>query len=171
MASLTAVLLLASVLPAGAHPHVARWWQYDLETWTQSWKSEPSLRHDDKQWQRENPDADNHAIRTHRKDLTDRYRQMHYHDAAGTQQGKASWFSAKHGYCTPNTSGFYAASRTLPCGTKVSVRAGDRYVIVTIEDRGPYVGGRILDLSKSAYRKLAPLGTGTVSVTATRLRG
>ena len=44
-------------------------------------------------------------------------------------------------------------------------------MIVTIQDRGPYVSGRILDLSKAAFRKLAPLGSGVISVTATRLRG
>ena len=170
VAALSVVLLLAMLLPAGAFPHTARWWQYDLDTWSHSWKSVPALAHADNRWSRRNPDATNAEVNAEHDRLTKRYLSMHFHQAAGVQRGKASWFSASHGYCTKNTSGYYAASRSLPCGTKVSVRSGDRYVIVTIQDRGPYVGGRILDLSKAAFQKLAPLGSGVINVTATRLR-
>lgn len=170
VAALTAVLLLTALAPAGAHP-LARWWQYEMETWTHTWKSVPKLRHADNRWHNNNPDAVDADVRNWHNSLTDRFRQRNFNRASGTQRGQASWFSASHGYCTPRTTGYYAASRTLPCGTRVSVRSGDRYVIVTIQDRGPYVSGRILDLSKAAFRKLAPLGSGVISVTATRLRG
>ena len=171
VAALTAVLLLAAVLPAGAFPHLPRWWQYDQQTWDHSWKSEPSLRHAEHQWMRANPDASDAEVEAFRQKLADEYLAMHFHEASGVRRGQASWFSASHGACTSHTSGYYAASRTLPCGTRVSVRAGDNYVIVTIQDRGPYVGGRILDLSKAAFEELAPLGSGVVNVTATTLKG
>lgn len=167
--AMTAIVLLMSLAPARAYP-VSRWWQYDMETWTQTWKSVPTLRHADNRWHRANPEATDPEIRDWHGSLTERFRGRNFNRAAGTQRGKASWYSASHGYCTPHTTGYYAASRTLPCGTRVSVRSGDRYVIVTIQDRGPYVSGRILDLSKGAFRKLAPLGSGVVNITATTLR-
>ena len=52
----------------------------------------------------------------------------------------------------------------------LSPRTDYANVIVTIEDRGPFVSGRILDLSKAAFRRLAPLGAGVVNVKATVLR-
>ena len=175
VAALTAVLLLATLVPAtlvpaGASSRPARWWQYDLDTWSHTWRSVPTLVRADKRWNRKHPDATNAEVSAYEQTLANRYLSMHFHQSAGVQRGKASWFSASHGYCTKNTSGYYAASRTLPCGTQVSVRSGDKYVIVTIEDRGPYVSGRILDLSKSAFRVLAPIGSGVINVTATRLR-
>jgi len=128
VAALTAVLLLASLVPAGAF-------------------QQPAQR------------------------SSERYLSKQRDQAAGVLRGKASWFSASHGYCTKHMSGYYAASRTLPCGTRISVSSGGRSVVVTIQDRGPYVSGRILDLSKTAFRKLAPLGSGVITVTATRLSG
>jgi rare lipoprotein A len=46
--------------------------------------------------------------------------------------------------------GLTAAHRTLPFGTKIKVTLGPRSVIVKITDRGPYVAGRGIDLSKAA---------------------
>src|SRR5205823_3569678 len=63
------------------------------------------------------------------------------------------------------------ASRTLPCGSLVSVRSNGRYVLVHILDRGPYgSSSRIIDLSPSAFRQLAPLGAGVIYVHVVRLR-
>lgn len=169
-AALTVTLILATLLPAGASTRTAKWWQYDPGTWSHSWKSVAMLRHEDNQWRRANPDATDAQIQAFHQQLTDTYLSMHFHEASGVQRGTASWYSASHGACTSHTSGYYAASTTLPCGTEVSVRAGDKYVIVTIQDRGPYVGGRILDLSKAAFQALAPLGSGVVNVTATTLK-
>ena len=45
-----------------------------------------------------------------------------------------------------------AAHRSLPFGTKVRVTHGSRSVVVTINDRGPFIRGRVLDLSKGAAR-------------------
>ncbi|HEX6263301.1 MAG TPA: septal ring lytic transglycosylase RlpA family protein, partial [Actinomycetota bacterium] len=42
-----------------------------------------------------------------------------------------------------------------------------RSVWVTIDDRGPYIDGRIIDLSDDAFLQLAPLGAGTINVRIT----
>lgn len=64
-----------------------------------------------------------------------------------------------------------AAHRSLPFGTKVMVtdqRTG-RQVQVTINDRGPFVGGRIIDLSKAAATELGFRNRGTTSVCLSQL--
>lgn len=59
-----------------------------------------------------------------------------------------------------------AAHRTLPLGSKVRVinRDNDRSVIVRINDRGPYVGGRCLDLSSAAMQAVGGIGSGVIPV-------
>jgi rare lipoprotein A len=58
-----------------------------------------------------------------------------------------------------------AAHRTLPLGTVVDVATlDDRHVIVRINDRGPYVSGRVIDLSRRAAIELGMLRAGTVDV-------
>jgi rare lipoprotein A len=59
-----------------------------------------------------------------------------------------------------------AAHRTLPIGSTVKVTDLDtgKSVVVTINQRGPYVDGRIIDLSNEAFQQLAPLGAGTIRV-------
>ena len=69
-----------------------------------------------------------------------------------------AWFEAD---------GFTAASRTLPFGTKLRVCRGARCVNVVVTDRGPYIGGRVLDLSRGAARVLGMIGSGVSTVTAT----
>ncbi len=56
-----------------------------------------------------------------------------------------------------------AAHRTLPFGTKLLVRnpKNDKSIVVTINDRGPFVGNRVLDLSKYAAKKLSIVRSGT----------
>jgi resuscitation-promoting factor RpfB len=73
------------------------------------------------------------------------------------QTGVASWY---------HRSGLTAAHRTLPFGTQVKVTnlANGRSVTVVIDDRGPYIAGRIIDLSDAAYARLAPLSSGTINV-------
>lgn len=77
--------------------------------------------------------------------------------SGSVQVGQASWY---------HRSGMTAAHRTLPFGTvvKVTNRANGRSVTVTINDRGPYVAGRIIDLSDDAFARLAPLGAGVIDV-------
>jgi rare lipoprotein A len=59
-----------------------------------------------------------------------------------------------------------AAHPTLPLGTKVKVTHIDnkQSVIVTINDRGPYAKGRIIDLSKSAFGTISDLNKGVIFV-------
>jgi rare lipoprotein A len=79
-----------------------------------------------------------------------------------TQIGTASWYGkAFHGRQTANGETydmfqFTAASRTLPLGTlaKVTNLRTGKWVIVRVNDRGPYVGNRIIDLSYGAAQML-----------------
>ncbi|MEV3923352.1 septal ring lytic transglycosylase RlpA family protein [Actinomadura coerulea] len=59
-----------------------------------------------------------------------------------------------------------AAHKTLPMGSKVRVtnKNNDRSVVVRINDRGPYAGGRCLDLSKAAMKKVGGTGSGVIPV-------
>lgn len=59
-----------------------------------------------------------------------------------------------------------AAHKTLPMGSKVRVtnRGNGQSVIVRINDRGPYVGGRCLDLSKAAMVSVGGTGSGVIPV-------
>lgn len=59
-----------------------------------------------------------------------------------------------------------AASRTLPLGTRVHVtnRSNDRQVTVRINDRGPYHGNRIIDLSRRAAQELRMIDAGVARV-------
>lgn len=62
--------------------------------------------------------------------------------------------------------GLTAAHKTLPLGTKIRVtnpRTGAS-VLLTVTDRGPYVGRRELDLSRAAAREVGILGSGVASV-------
>jgi rare lipoprotein A len=63
---------------------------------------------------------------------------------------------------------FTAAHRTLPFGTRLKVtdRKTGRSVEVTVNDRGPFTRGRVLDLSLAAAKELHMLGRGLVRVTA-----
>jgi rare lipoprotein A len=65
-----------------------------------------------------------------------------------------------------NPSEMTAAHRSLPFGTKVLVEnlSNGRSVVVRINDRGPFVGGRIIDVSKAAASVLGMLGSGTAQV-------
>lgn len=70
--------------------------------------------------------------------------------------------------CGPplRNAGLTAAHRTLPCGSKVRVTndRNGRSVVVTVTDRGPYVRGRVIDLSLGAARALGFSGLTRVSI-------
>jgi rare lipoprotein A len=76
----------------------------------------------------------------------------------GTASYYANWFAGRTmADGTPmNPNGGNAASRTLPLGTvaRVTNLATQRSAIVTIRDRGPYVNGRIVDLSPATARAI-----------------
>jgi rare lipoprotein A len=88
----------------------------------------------------------------------------------GAQSGIASVYSVESGSTTAsgarlNPGAFTAAHRTLPFGTKIRVtnKHNGRSVIVTVNDRGPFVRGRIIDLTPAGARAIG--FTGTVPVT------
>ena len=59
-----------------------------------------------------------------------------------------------------------AAHKKLPFGTKLEVTntKNDQSVIVRVTDRGPFIAGRDLDLSKGAFSKIAKLSSGVISI-------
>jgi rare lipoprotein A len=85
--------------------------------------------------------------------------------------GIASFYGSESGSQTAsgqrmNSNAMTAAHRTLPFGTKLKVTHGDRSVVVTINDRGPFVRGRVLDLSTGAARAIGLTSAGVGRVTA-----
>jgi rare lipoprotein A len=92
--------------------------------------------------------------------------------SAADETGVASVYSTESGggtatgqKLTPET--LTAAHRTLPFGTKVKVtnKGNGRFVVVTIKDRGPFVRGRIIDVSQAAARVLGFSGLAQVTLT------
>lgn len=80
-----------------------------------------------------------------------------YGNEAGSQTASGQRF---------NQNAMTAAHRTLPFGTKLKVTHGDRSVVVTINDRGPFVRGRVLDLSTGAARAIGLTSAGVGRVVA-----
>lgn len=74
------------------------------------------------------------------------------------QKGQGTWYSYQ--------GGLYAASLSIPRGgyAKVTNTANGKSVIVQINDSGPYGKGRIIDLDKVAFAKIASLGAGVIGV-------
>ena len=65
-----------------------------------------------------------------------------------------------------NQNALTCAHRSLPFGTRLRVTHGDRSVVVTVNDRGPFVRGRVLDLSTAAARAVGITGAGVGRVVA-----
>ena len=85
--------------------------------------------------------------------------------------GMASYYGNESGSKTAsgarfNQNAMTCAHRSLPFGTKLRVTHGDRSVVVTVNDRGPFVRGRVLDLSTAAARAIGLTGAGVGRVTA-----
>src|SRR5581483_4937653 len=110
----------------------------------------------------------------------------HASRVAASEQGSSSWKDANamvsgHGFTGVastygNESGHQTASgqrfnenamtcahRSLPFGTKLRISHGGRSVVVTVNDRGPFVRGRVLDLSTGAARAIGLSGLGQVT--------
>jgi len=94
------------------------------------------------------------------------------HDAtAADRGGVASVYSTESGSGTAsgqklNPQALTAAHRTLPFGSKVKVtnKHNGRSVVVTINDRGPFVRGRVIDVTPAAARVLGFSGLAQVSI-------
>ncbi|GAB1717289.1 MAG: hypothetical protein NTAFB05_23310 [Nitrobacter sp.] len=85
--------------------------------------------------------------------------------------GMASYYGSESGSRTAsgqrfNQNAMTAAHRSLPFGTRLRVTHGSRSVVVTINDRGPFIRGRVLDLSKGAARAIGLTGRGVGRVVA-----
>jgi rare lipoprotein A len=85
--------------------------------------------------------------------------------------GMASFYGNESGSRTAsgqhfNQNAMTAAHRSLPFGTKLRVTHGGQSVIVTINDRGPFIRGRVLDLSTGAARAIGLTGAGVGRVVA-----
>jgi len=91
------------------------------------------------------------------------------------QEGYASWYGDSQAVACGgrfNPEAMTAAHRTLACGSVVRVtdHVTGKSVTVTITDRGPFVAGRIIDLSRAAARELDMLGRGLARVTVQPIR-
>ena len=92
----------------------------------------------------------------------------------GAQSGVASVYAYKGEETASgevaSPQGLTAAHRSLPFGTKVRVtnKRNGRSVVVRINDRGPFVKGRIIDLTPRAARLLGFSGLTTVALSAAR---
>lgn len=99
--------------------------------------------------------------------------------AAGEQigSGKASYYGSQHhNKLTASGERFdqtalTAAHRTLPFGTKVRVTntRNGKSVVVRINDRGPFVRSRVIDLSKAAFESIASTHSGVIRVRLERV--
>lgn len=89
-----------------------------------------------------------------------------------TETGQASFYANKHQSKKTASGEPYshnlktAAHRKLPFGTRIKVTniKNSKSVVVRVNDRGPYIKGRIVDLSKSAFSSIASTASGIISV-------
>jgi rare lipoprotein A len=91
--------------------------------------------------------------------------------SGGSFSGVASFYGNESGSKTAsgqrfNQNAMTAAHRSLPFGTKLRVTHRGQSVVVTINDRGPFIRGRVLDLSTGAARAIGLTGAGVGHVTA-----
>ena len=90
--------------------------------------------------------------------------------------GITSWYGTENGQTRTATGerytgrDFTAAHKTMAFGTKLKVTYKGKSVIVRINDRGPYIKGRSLDLSKAAAAKIGLIRSGTGRVCWTKVR-
>lgn len=96
--------------------------------------------------------------------------------AKAGQVGHASWYALYSRTASGemmNPSELTAAHRSLPFGTKVLVENlnNGRTVVVRINDRGPFIGGRIIDLSKAAAANIGMIDSGVAKVRVTHAGG
>jgi rare lipoprotein A len=85
--------------------------------------------------------------------------------------GMASYYGNESGSRTAsgqrfNQNALTAAHRSLPFGTQLRVTHGGRSVVVTVNDRGPFIRGRVLDLSTGAARAIGLTSRGVGHVVA-----
>jgi rare lipoprotein A len=92
---------------------------------------------------------------------------------ASAQCGSASWYALYSQTASGeqmDPSELTAAHRTLPFGTKLKVtnQKNGKTVVVRINDRGPFIKGRVIDLSKAAANRLGFVSSGVTSICMAR---
>lgn len=95
-------------------------------------------------------------------------------EAATPNCGRASWYALTSKTASGermNPAGMTAAHRSLPLGSKVRVtnQTNGKSLVVRINDRGPFIKGRVLDLSKGAAKQLGFINAGHASVCFSKL--
>lgn len=95
--------------------------------------------------------------------------------SANAACGGASWYALRSMTANGemmNPSAMTAAHKTLPFGTKVKVtnQRNGKSVIVRINDRGPFIRGRVIDLSKGAAAKIGMIKSGVGKVCFTHVK-
>ncbi|MVA96804.1 septal ring lytic transglycosylase RlpA family protein [Nitratireductor sp. CAU 1489] len=93
---------------------------------------------------------------------------------ASADCGRASWYALTSKTASGermNPAAMTAAHRTLPFGTRLKVvnQRNGRSVVVRINDRGPFIRGRVLDLSKAAARQLGFISAGHTKICMKRV--
>jgi rare lipoprotein A (peptidoglycan hydrolase) len=102
--------------------------------------------------------------------LASEHQPRRYRTLGQTGTAYCSWYGNEfHGRLTAcgqvyNQNDLTCASRTLPFGTRLALTRGDRRIIVVVTDRGPFIAGRDLDLSRAAAQALGFSGLATVEV-------
>lgn len=92
------------------------------------------------------------------------------------QMGQASWYDYRDQRKTsngqkPNDKALTAAHRTFPFGSKLRVTntRNGKSVVVVVNDRGPFYGGRIIDVNRRAAQKLGMIEAGVAQVRIERV--
>ena len=102
--------------------------------------------------------------------LVPEYQPSRYVTTGRTMAAVCSWYGNEfHGRRTAsgqifNEEDLTCASKSLPFGTRLALTRQDRRIIVVVTDRGPFIAGRDLDLSKAAARELGFSGVESVHV-------
>lgn len=120
--------------------------------------------------------AKRHASQKSRKYASASRKASYSGSYGGGSSGIASYYSSGTRTASGarfNPGGMTAAHRTLPFGTRVLVThaATGRSVTVTINDRGPFIKGRIIDLSRGAAQALGITGSGVARVSVAVVGG
>ena len=165
-----AAFLVLALVPDG--PAAAEWWDPMMKSAGPQRSSTAQGRRSQNRAAAKSQRATRTATRTARADRP--ARSYGGGGGGGGQSGIASYYwqpqrTASGGWFNPNA--MTAAHKTLPLGTRVRVTRNDtgQSVDVTINDRGPYVGGRVIDLSRAAAQSINMTGRGLAPVSVSVL--
>ena len=100
---------------------------------------------------------------------------MTFTGANANECGRASWYALHSKTANGermNPSAMTAAHKSLPFGTRIKVvnKSNGKSVVVRINDRGPFIRGRIIDLSRGAAQSIGMIKAGQTSVCYVRLK-